>query len=82
MFSVREDLFTPSLGRGWSPHQICPCLGSRFDNTDSNDAIARKVDWFGLQCSSVCWNHKISRQVQVAGELFLKLLLWFQVEPI
>lgn len=34
------------------PHPICPCVmqvqGSHSDNTDSNDAIARKVDWFGL----------------------------------
>lgn len=55
MFSVREVLFTPSLGRGWSLHQICPCLlsvqGSYSDNTDSNDAIARKVDWFGVVTS-------------------------------
>lgn len=77
--SVREDLFTPSLGRGWNLHQICPCLmrvqGSHYENTDSSDAIARKLDWFGVLCSEVCWNHKVSRQVQVAGELFLKLLL-------
>lgn len=55
MFSVREVLFTPSLGRGWSPLQICPCLlcvqGGYSDNTDSNDAIAGKL--IGLVSSVV-----------------------------
>lgn len=70
VFSKRS-LVHSFLGQRVEPHQVCPCLmwvqASHSDNTDSNYAIARKVDWFCLQHSEVCWNHRVSRQVQVAG---------------
>jgi len=83
VFVVRKVvLFTPSLGRGRSSLQICPCLlraqGKYSVTTNSNDVIARKVDWFTPQHrmgSEISQYHKVSRQVWVVGEWFLQLSL-------